>query len=619
VGRWDHFFELGGHSLLAVRVIARMRQRLGVEASLGDVFAHPVMADFARALEGGSADPAAGGAEEEPAAVPVRPAGSERPLFLIHEGTGSIDYARVLAPRISAEVPVHALPPVSPGEPPLSTVEGMATRLVRMIQAVQPSGPYRVAGWSFGGLLAYEVAVQLVGRDQAVEFVGMIDTPYPVAPGQTLAGNPAVEIPLIIRGLAMRGGMGELPETGLRELASAAKPRDLDALLEEGSRVGLVPPRVTREEAEGVLERVRSGLCARDAYGPSRLFVPVHLFRAMENPGSDPWLGWRALLPESAVEVVPVPGTHWSMMAPEHVAPLGEALSRALRRAAAGGERRPGSDHSPLVTLRGGDRDRAPLFCVPGAGATVVSFFQLSSALRAGWAVHGLQPRGLDGEQPPHSAVETAAETYLRVVERVRPEGGVHLLGHSYGGWVAFEMARRLREAGRPVESLTLVDTEVPSADPALIRECGGPQAFLRLVSIFERSAERSLEISAAEAEGLDDTGRLALLHGRLVRAGIMPRQSAAGALLGPFRTFAAAVRSSYAPASASPDPVRLVLARDPYLDEETNQRRFAEAAEGWRRRAPDLRVTVASGNHVTVLKQPHVASIAALFDPPSP
>jgi amino acid adenylation domain-containing protein len=51
VGRWDHFFELGGHSLLAVRVVSRVRQALGLEAAVGDVFVRPVLADFARGLE----------------------------------------------------------------------------------------------------------------------------------------------------------------------------------------------------------------------------------------------------------------------------------------------------------------------------------------------------------------------------------------------------------------------------------------------------------------------------------------------------------------------------------------------------------------------------------------
>ncbi|CAA9346511.1 MAG: Polyketide synthase modules and related proteins, partial [uncultured Gemmatimonadetes bacterium] len=72
VGRWDHFFEMGGHSLLAVRVVSRIRQALGVEVTLGDLFARPVLADFARAL------PAAGGA-----ALPaIEPADRGQPLPL---------------------------------------------------------------------------------------------------------------------------------------------------------------------------------------------------------------------------------------------------------------------------------------------------------------------------------------------------------------------------------------------------------------------------------------------------------------------------------------------------------------------------------------------------------
>lgn len=58
-------------------------------------------------------------------------------------------------------------------------MECLATRLLSAMRSVQPHGPYRLAGWSFGGLLAYEIAIQLEGMDEEVEFIGLLDTYMP--------------------------------------------------------------------------------------------------------------------------------------------------------------------------------------------------------------------------------------------------------------------------------------------------------------------------------------------------------------------------------------------------------------------------------------------------------
>lgn len=104
----------------------------------------------------------------------------------------------------------------------------------------------------------------------------------------------------------------------------------------------------------------------------------------------------------------------------------------------------------------------APLFCVPGAGTSVTSFVELTGCVDPSWPVHGLQPRGMDGSAVPHTTVAAAGEDDPRAVNQACPEGPVYLLGHSLGGWVAFEMALRLREAGRPVASLTILGSDVP-------------------------------------------------------------------------------------------------------------------------------------------------------------
>src|SRR5690606_29190664 len=102
------------------------------------------------------------------------------------------------------------------------------------------------------------------------------------------------------------------------------------------------------------------------------------------------------------------------------------------------------SSYYPLLRLGGGERDVTSLFCVPGAGASVTSFADFVGSLPDGIRVYGLQPRGIDVADLPHIGVEAAAACNISaLVGEEHPSGPVHLLGHSYGGAVAFEMAHR--------------------------------------------------------------------------------------------------------------------------------------------------------------------------------
>jgi amino acid adenylation domain-containing protein len=320
VGRRDNFFALGGHSLLVVRMITRMRQALGVDVPLTHVFSHPTVESLAARLS----------APEAPVladrAIAVRATGSEPPLFLAYTGAGSVAYAQKLHPHVDGEVPVYALPapPLSDASP--RSVEAMAARLVRMIREVQPAGPYRVAGWSFGGVLAYEVASQLVGQNETVEFVGMLDT-YPPA---YFRAQP----PMDAADASVRAEM--LPETA--GSVHGGGDADLEAYVARMQAEGKLPAHVTVPQFREMRERGRVNDQAVRGYDPRPLPVVVHHFSARENPMVDePSRGWRDLLPERLLQVTPVPGTHQSMMDPPNAAVLGEALSRGLRAGAAWG------------------------------------------------------------------------------------------------------------------------------------------------------------------------------------------------------------------------------------------------------------------------------------------
>jgi arthrofactin-type cyclic lipopeptide synthetase C len=499
----------------------------------------------------------------------------------------------------------------------------MAARLVRMIREVQPVGPYRLAGWSFGGVLAYEIAVQLVGRDEAVEFVGMFDSGCPA--GVTAADEPRdarLDHALILHALRTAdttadGGAdttadGEGAEPGAE--TAAAGDEDLEAFVRRCRDEGRLPRHVTVAQARAVRSRLRGHQAALGEYSPQPVPVVIHQFPAADSPRTDPTRGWGAFHPERLLRVTPVPGTHLSMMQPPNAAALGEALSRALDEAGESAGPPSAGDRSPVLTLQCGAAGAAPLFCVPGAGSGVTTFIDLMSALGPSVPVHGFQPRGLDGEAPPHSTVPAAAEHYLRALHEACPAGPVHLLGHSFGGWVALEMALRLHAAGRPVASLTILDSEVPDDSEAVVREYGAGEAFLQLVEAMELAVERSLGIGPADVASRDEAGLLTLLHGKMVALGLLGARGKPEMLAGPFRTFARCLRTPYRPSGVYPGRLRLVLVDDPAKDDAANRAHFAEVERGWRKWAPELVFSAGAGNHVTALKAPHVAVLAGLL-----
>jgi len=113
---------------------------------------------------------------------------------------------------------------------------------------------------------------------------------------------------------------------------------------------------------------------------------------------------------------------------------------------------------SSLVTIQGSGT-KPPFFCVHDIGGGVLGFHDLARRLGPDQPVYGLQAQGLDGKRPCHRRVEEMAAHYIEEIRRVQPEGPYHLGGLSFGGAVAFEMARQLRAQNQEVALVALFDT----------------------------------------------------------------------------------------------------------------------------------------------------------------
>jgi arthrofactin-type cyclic lipopeptide synthetase C len=615
VGRHDNFFELGGHSLLAIRLV-NLLQRAGQEVTLAQLFQRPSVESLAALLSQHHAVPA-----QPEGLVVVRPGEGGNALFLIHEFSGRDVYFPALGLHIEGQFPIYGLPGVPLGQPQLRTLECMAARMVGIIRSVQPHGPYRLAGWSFGGLLAYEIAQQLLGLDEAVAFVGLLDTyaPHPASQDKTRwSGAHRDKRQLLEHCRArsqMRGEEGLPAMAEVERLEAEVELIAFDELFQRCCEQQLPDPELaalSAADAWSYFDREAAHGLALAHYRVSPASQPVHLFRAQAlMPGQaqpSPTRGWENKVGAGLLRCIDVPGDHRSMMKNPDVQALGQALSQAMAAAQAPQPQ----VYQPVLTIQSGHAGHAPIFCVPGAGDSVTGFIHLTEALGPEWPIFGLQPRGLDGSGVPHSQVEAAARCYLQAVEQLYPQGPVHLIGHSFGGWVAHAMATQLQATGREVASLTLIDSEAPGGNGTAGKPYTTTAALERLIETLQLSSGKSLGIDPLAFAEADDTTQMRLLHEGMVRAGVLSARSSAQAMHGPVRTFATALRTVYQPQLAYTGPVRLALVDDPTLDAWGNQREQAAMVEGWQRQVTDLVVWYGPGNHFTILKAPNVFSLAA-------
>jgi thioesterase domain-containing protein/NAD(P)-dependent dehydrogenase (short-subunit alcohol dehydrogenase family)/acyl carrier protein len=113
---------------------------------------------------------------------------------------------------------------------------------------------------------------------------------------------------------------------------------------------------------------------------------------------------------------------------------------------------------SPLVGIQP-KGTRLPIYVISGLGGNVIEFHNLAFNLGEDQPMYGFVPRGLDGKDPYHTRVEDMAADYVKAIRSTQPEGPYHLLGYSFGGIVAFEVARQIVAQGGHVGLLGLLDT----------------------------------------------------------------------------------------------------------------------------------------------------------------
>jgi amino acid adenylation domain-containing protein len=174
VGIRDNFFELGGHSLLAARLMHRIEQSLGQRLPLAALLQAPTIEQLAALLRQEK------WSSSWSSLVEIQPEGSRPPFFCVHGVGGNVVGFRDLALHLGTDQPFYALQPqgLDGKRPCLTSIPEMAERYIQEVRKVQPEGPYRIGGYSFGGLVAYEMAQQLEALGEDTALLALFDT-YP--------------------------------------------------------------------------------------------------------------------------------------------------------------------------------------------------------------------------------------------------------------------------------------------------------------------------------------------------------------------------------------------------------------------------------------------------------
>ena len=328
VGVRSNFFDLGGHSLAAIRLVGRIKEAFGEafgqSIPAAAVFERPTIEEMAAYLHQHHAD------TPQQLLVPIQPRGGKRPLFCIHPAGGNVFCYAPLAARLGNDQPVYAIqsPALTNDRAGARTIEAMADLYIEAIRQAQPEGPYMLAGWSMGGVVAFEMSRQLRLRGERVDVVALIDS-MPVQG----AGAPD-RLTLLARFGRDLGIPREMIEAARARLSGKDLDDSLGDILEKAIELDLLPGYLGVPEIRRLFSAFERNVKAMFEYTPGANPGPVSLFAASHSHGraaGDPARGWTQVV-RDGVEIFETPGDHYSIMSHPQVEVLAKQLRVCLDR-----------------------------------------------------------------------------------------------------------------------------------------------------------------------------------------------------------------------------------------------------------------------------------------------
>jgi amino acid adenylation domain-containing protein len=334
VGVQDDFFDLGGHSLQAVRLVSAVSGLTGQKLSLRSLYEARTIRRFAERLR---QEPSA---DKTSSLMVIQPQGSKPPLYFVHGAGGGMiwGYAN-LARHLGPEQPVYAFQSHAlDGGEEFASLEEMAAGYVADLRASQPSGPYHLGGYCFGGEVAYEMARQLRAAGQPVDLLVLFNAMPPNSEFEKVRMTPA-----FLRGFLANSW------AWLRHFLDWSSEDKRKFLKQKADWIKRICGRV-EHRAEAIDQKIADRidlpafaekrrdlwdihLRASARYHPKPYEGKVLLFRTQIFPvlcSFDPTFGWKEYV-NGRLEVRLISGAHESILDEPHVREVASQMAACLR------------------------------------------------------------------------------------------------------------------------------------------------------------------------------------------------------------------------------------------------------------------------------------------------
>ncbi len=308
IGIHDDFFKLGGDSISAMALLALVAQETGYPLPAGGLLQAPTIAQLATILTNDVTP------ENWSPMVPIQREGDLRPLFCIHPGGGNVLCYLQLSRLLGKNQPFYALqaPGVDGVRRPLDTIEEMASEYMAAMRLVQPEGPYFIAGWSVGGVVAYEIAQQLRAAGQKVGHLGIIDSGVLYTMGILRAVTP-------------------VDQPGAFEVMGRTPAQQIKVFRVRSASAGLIPEQADEATAIRIMQLFQSNVEAVVRYRPQPYPDRVDLYQAEEllvPSRRQPFNEWSGICSDLCLHSVP--GNHLTMIHEPFVQDLAATISNVL-------------------------------------------------------------------------------------------------------------------------------------------------------------------------------------------------------------------------------------------------------------------------------------------------